>query len=302
VKPGWPDGFGPTFETLNVDGGVTNNSPSQLVHDYLAARNPNLVDGHNPREPLQANCAVLTVAPFPAEDKFNGDFDPRKVQGLWPVLGKLFGVLISQSRFLGESLEVLASGESFSRFAIAPSDQSQGPKDALQCGKLGAFGGFFERGFRAHDFLLGRRNCQRFLLATDTRTSHFSLPLANPIIQAGMQQVGTHAAQILTEFQVNPPIPAVQPQGAWMPLIPLCGSACAEVKMPDRAKIQRHSVDQILNLIVARVKYIKSDLLKGAPGELAAVADVALAWPLVELLKSKLRDKLLAGLAPDVVD
>jgi hypothetical protein len=41
---------------------------------------------------------------------------------------------------------------------------------ALQCATLAAFGGFFARGFRAHDYELGRRNCQKFLL------DHFVFP------------------------------------------------------------------------------------------------------------------------------
>ena len=267
VRPSFPSHFGSSFQTLNVDGGVTNNSPSQLVHDHLLAMDPKPAGSRNPREPLMADRAVLTVAPFPAKDAFKQDFDPQKAAALSQVAGTLARILISQSRFLGQSLEVLTSGESFSRFAIAPSDPGFAQDDVLQCGKLGAFGGFLDRGFRAHDFLLGRRNCQRFLLAAEAKQSHFSLPSGNSVIAAGLKRAGSYAPDIVREFGLNPPNPTVQPRDdAWMPLIPLCGSAREEVPAPPRRKIPRTAIDDIVNLATARVKYIKPELLKGAPG------------------------------------
>lgn len=40
VPPHWTLHADDTFTTLNVDGGVTDNDPFQLAHDYLATRNP----------------------------------------------------------------------------------------------------------------------------------------------------------------------------------------------------------------------------------------------------------------------
>lgn len=302
VLPSFPADFGPTFQTLNVDGGVTNNSPSQLVHDHLLKLDPKPEGGRNPREPLMADRAVLTVAPFPALDKFDSNFNPQEAAGLWTVLGKLMGVLISQSRFLGESLEVLASDDSFSRFAIAPSDPELKQEEVLQCGKLGAFGGFLERGFRAHDFLLGRRNCQRFLLAAEAKASHFSLPVDNPVIQAGLKRAGTHGQEIVRNYGLNPPNDSVQPRGEWIPLIPLCGSALTPVQAPPRAKIPKRAVDEVVDLVVGRVKYIKPELLNGAPRWASFFASILLAWPVVLSLKGKLRSVLLDGLGDQVGD
>lgn len=182
VAPHWPLHADDTFSTLNVDGGVTDNDPFELAHDYLAIHNPlatlNPQTGEleNPRPSDQANCAVLTVAPFPADALYNPNYDFNKNSSVFGMLPNLFTVLISQSRFLGESLAAVVSGTSFSRFVLAPSDAANPTKSALQCSLLGAFGGFFERGFRAHDYQLGRRNCQKFLsdhfrLSINTRSS-----------------------------------------------------------------------------------------------------------------------------------
>lgn len=294
VTPDFPTPTPSTWTTLNVDGGVTDNDPFKLAHDFLVSRNPQAQDGHNPSDPMQANCAVITVAPFPADEKFNSKYDAEANAGIWKMLGNLGSVLISQSRFLGESLADLTSGISFSRFAIAPSDPDQGDGRALQCGLLGAFGGFLERGFRSHDFLLGRRNCQKFLM------THFCLPKDNPVIAAGLASAGSFAAQ-MDAFLVDPPNTTVLPQAkVWMPLIPLVGTAAQEVPEPAREQIAAESLDEIAGLAVARIKAVKSPLLDGAPWIVRTLAATAFAWPFSLAVKSQIRDALAKGLCPNV--
>ena len=295
IAPAFPDIS--TWQTLNVDGGVIDNNPFQLAHDFLASSNPRAQDCQNPRDPQAANCAVITVAPFPSEDVYDPNYDMRKASAIWPMLARLISVLISQSRFLGESLEVLTSGTSFSRFVIAPSDPSQAGANALQCGVLGAFGGFFERGFRAHDFLLGRRNCQKFLM------SQFCLPVQNSVIAAGLQSSGADAAKIQADWCVDPPNLKVQPQGKiWMPLIPLCGSARTEVSLPVRATISSQSLDTIVGSVINRLKAILPLLLKDAPasGLLTFLLKSALSFPVGLFLKGQLRTALAKALFPNV--
>jgi hypothetical protein len=64
VRPDWPLKDGDTLRTLNVDGGVIDNDPFDLTHDYLLTLNPVPGYGQNPRETLKADRAVITVAPF----------------------------------------------------------------------------------------------------------------------------------------------------------------------------------------------------------------------------------------------
>jgi hypothetical protein len=253
---------------VNVDGGVTDNTPFELADNYLARE---LQQDSNPSTPDQANAAVLTVAPFPMGDSnFSGPYVPADHQGIWAILMSFFNVTLSQSRFLGESLASLMDGSSFSRFAIAPSDPDsvQAGKPALQCGSLGAFGGFLCRDFRKHDFLLGRRNCQQFL------REHFAVLVTNPIIDQALAAAGAYAAQIKAQFLTGCPSPNPSlPQGnVWMPLIPLCGKATAEVPVPTRAAIASGQLDNIVNLIVQRLNAIRSKLATGSLGSLLSRA------------------------------
>jgi predicted acylesterase/phospholipase RssA len=195
ARPLWnpsADGPAPAFPagpndwtTVNVDGGVLNNSPFALAHEYVSS-----IDADH--------SAVITVAPFPGNDAWNQDYDASRERELFAVLGRLVSTILSQARFFGESLASVAGAPSTSRFFIAPSGAP------LQCGTLGAFGGFFERSFREHDFQLGRRNCQRFL------------------------------------------------ETSFMGMIPLVGSARAEVPTPAPGSITRASLNEIVRLIAGR--------------------------------------------------
>lgn len=287
VPPHWPLHADDTFTTLNIDGGVTDNDPFQLAHDYLAIHNPLATlntrtgDLENPRPADEANCAVLTVAPFPAEALYNPGYNFDKYSSVFGMLPNLFTTLISQSRFQGESLALVMSGTSYSRFVLAPSDAGHPNQDALQCGLLSAFGGFFERGFRAHDYQLGRRNCQKFL------RDHFRLSVTNPIIAAGLNKLG--AAEHTSVMDAFDP-----KQQHSIPIIPLCGTAFPDVPAPARATITSARVGHILNWIVDRLHAVAKPLLEDAIGPgfenwaaRAAVDTLISTWG-----KAKLRDVL----------
>jgi predicted acylesterase/phospholipase RssA len=259
ISPHWPLLSGETISTLNVDGGVTDNNPFELAHDFLAIQNPRAVlnpdtgELENPRKSNEANCAVLTVAPFPSQALYNPHYDFTQNSGVAGMLPNLFTALISQSRFLGESLKAVVGGASFSRFVIAPSDAENLSKPALQCGVLSAFGGFFERGFRAHDYQLGRRNCQKFL------ADHFRLAADNPIMQAGLRDFDAATRKaVLDRFD-----PA---QRNSLPLIPLCGTAAVEVPAPDRATITSSRVGHVVNWIVDRLHAVTKAVVDSTIG------------------------------------
>ena len=205
----------------------------------------------NPQAANQANCAVLTVAPFPAMNLFDPNFDFDKNSGVFAMLPNLFTALVGQSRFLGESLTAVLGGVSFSRFVMAPSDTDNPNGNALQCATLGAFGGFFERGFRAHDYQLGRRNCQKFL------RDHFRLSADNPIMQVGLQKFDTATRDaVIATFDPG--------KSGFIPIIPLCGSALPEVPAPARASIAAARVGHIVNWIVDRLHTLTKALLDEA--------------------------------------
>lgn len=233
--------------TVNVDGGTTNNSPFELTRRYLASLDPKPASGHNDPDPLIADRAVITIAPFPGMASFDPNYDPNKAQGLFAALGKLVNALISQSRFLGQSINLLKQGETFSRFVIAPSDDSVSEgQPALMSSSLGAFGGFLARQFRDRDYQLGRRNCQWFL------KQYFVLEADNPIIQAGL---GANRDPLVRNFKAVNDQNFARPDGTkdYMPIIPLCGTAAVSIANPGRQPMPARSVKDISKKAADRI-------------------------------------------------
>jgi predicted acylesterase/phospholipase RssA len=221
VAPAWDDAVVPaTFQNPYVDGGVTNNNPFECARQYLVAAAGN--DGHNPRDAKDANAAVISVAPFPGYETFNANYDAEAQTHLGNVVSGLLGVLVNQSRFQGEELALTKDPNVYSRFAISPSDDSAGTAPALLCGALSAFGGFVDRKFRDHDYQLGRRNCQKFLMDV------FVLPEGNVAIAQGV----TKQADAQDTFRGQYAL--VGSGTYWYPVIPLMESVKAEVPLPNR--------------------------------------------------------------------
>ena len=248
IPPSWPPGTPDPFPTLNVDGGVIDNDPFKLAHDYLASLNAKrglAKRNENPRDLDRANAGVITVAPFPA----TSSFDPGAAGSDGAVVkgpGNLASVFITQSRFFGESLALIMNPRNASRFLVAPSDNTLPPeKAALQCASLGAFGGFFDRKFRAHDFMLGRRNCQWFL------RTQFALTEANTVVADGLRGLNAEQRKL---FQVPAKYgKAAETKLTLYPIIPLCADELrAEIKAPERLKMGAADLQAIVTLIYER--------------------------------------------------
>jgi hypothetical protein len=167
---------------------------------------------------------------------------------------------------------------------IAPSDTSLPPgTPALQCGTLGAFGGFFDRGFRAHDYALGRRNCQQFL------RERFNLPQGNPVIAPGLDPGG----KAIAAFGMDPPNNVVTPQDQrWIPLIPLCGTAADKAPRPARAKMSDDALNAVVDLILKRFKAVAPLLLPKLPSAAVHLVDLFVALHEKGELRSYLRSQL----------
>ena len=261
-----PVGTPDQFDTLNVDGGVTNNDPFSYARDFLYSLHPVLPDTSLSQAPCEVDRAIITIAPASTMERSSTAFciaaDPSIIQ----TLLRLLKVLISQSRFSGETSNQLVAGKTFNSFIISPSDKEvplqdhseATPASALQCASLGAFGGFFERGFRAHDFALGRRNCQKFL------RDHFVLPISNPLIAAGLPDDPAARAEMLLRY--GRPAPAGEADGQWLPMIPLCGPvashAIAEVP---RFRMTQQKLDVSVELILRRFRAVSAALLPLIP-------------------------------------
>jgi len=221
ILPDWAQTVIPSFDNVYADGGITNNSPFECARQFLvdAADNPS---GHNPREASLANAAVISVAPFPGQEPFDPHYDASANSALGKVAGALISTLVNQSRFQGEDLKLIQDPNVFSRFAIAPSDDTAPGLPALLSGALGAFGGFIDEKFRDRDYQLGRRNCQQFLRTV------FMLPENNSLISAGLAGKQKIMGGISEKIGNT----------TWYQVIPLMPDLQAEIKVPPRADFQ----------------------------------------------------------------
>lgn len=310
ILPTFPSNLPDPFDTLNVDGGVTNNDPYNYTRDYLASLEPVPQDQQLERDPRKADRAVLSIAPFPTTEPYPIKYDAGTNASVLRALPRLFSALISQSRFFGESLSHIMNGTTFSHFVVAPSDdelvnnfessaKSEEKPSALQCATLGAFGGFFERGFRAHDYALGRRNCQKFL------RDHFVLPVDNVVMKEALDRLAPDARQrILNTFQRPAPatpqgtlLTAAQTEAVWLPIVPLCSP---ELVLPippvPRVQMGRAKLDQILNLILQRFRAVMSVISPTLPSVTLQIFLWPGRWIIPWLAKKPLRNKLIKEL------
>ncbi len=160
-----------------VDGGVTDNDPFSIARFTIR----DMRTGRNPREAERADRAVISIAPFPdapSKDLLDPSPGPGNSLPLLAVLGGLLPAMTRQARLKITDILDAEDPDTFSRYVItptAPTTRRGTRSDQLACAAVAAFGGFIDESFRAHDFQLGRRNCQRFL------SDHFMLDAANPV-------------------------------------------------------------------------------------------------------------------------
>jgi hypothetical protein len=244
------------YNFVNVDGGVFNNEPLELCRVAIADGRP-----RNPRDPQQADRAVLLIDPFPNLFELDRHYDPGAQGELLKVLRSLIGAFVSQSRFKPEELALAKNPEIASRFAIMPiryGADDQPAKYAIACGSLGGFGGFLSKAFRHHDFMLGRRNCQRFL------SHHFVLPgdpeggRVNPLF-AGWTEAGTRAPFVVRPRKADGTLDVPH-----LPIVPLLGklASSAYTAMPawpvDPADLR---MEGLTEAILGRADAVKDSLV-----------------------------------------
>lgn len=153
-----------TFDFFAVDGGTVNNEP---FGEVIRALEEKCIG-----EPGQ-NYAVLMIDPFP---NFESEAAPERSSSpkLMELAPKVLGAIRGQAMMKESDLVGGLSSDHTLRMVFPSRDKENGDKDPypISCGSLDGFGGFFSRGFREHDFKLGRKNCQSFL------RNYFCLPLS----------------------------------------------------------------------------------------------------------------------------
>ena len=219
---------------LCIDGGVVDNEPLNLARRVL--------DGDRYFAPLtrgdRVDRALIAIAPFPDLPTFTVPPPGTGPPFLLNVLAAALAGVVNQARFDPKFAIEERDPEAFHRFMIAPRRDAPPPEARtrahLACGSVGGFGGFLCEDFRAHDFQLGRRNCQQFL------NSVFVLPdeeaNRNPLFATGW----TEAARVhfrIVEGADGLERPRGKAPGAgdkvYLPIIPLWGTAAEEVPLMD---------------------------------------------------------------------
>lgn len=259
VQPSWDNQTVPAqFDIVCADGGVTNNDPFECARQFLVRQAGGGPSDHNPRQATSANAAVISVAPFPGDDAFDPSYNATQRSSLVNSILALVPTFLTQTRFQGESLSLIQNADVHSRFAIAPSDDTNPALPSLLCGSLGAFGGFIDQKFRDRDYQLGRRNCQRFLEV------YFVLPENNVIVGAGLPRDDNEPTPAIAKFAVKPP-PGVTTDldKRWFPIIPLMPSVQNQVSIAPRAnfKTTPDRIQQVAGLAVTRTETVLRALL-----------------------------------------
>jgi hypothetical protein len=250
IAPDWGGPAPDRFPNVYADGGITNNNPFQCAHDALVAAAGNI--GQNPRDPANANAAVISVAPFPGDERFDASYDPAKESALVNVAAAVAHTLISQTRFQGEDLLLTRDESVSSRFAIAPSDDTAGDRPALLCGSLGAFGGFVDQKFRDRDYQLGRYNCQEFLRRV------FAVTADNVIVGPGAKKKPEMQAAFDAEYSF------VEDGKRWYPVIPLMPGLRQKIALPgrDAFKTSDERLEQVASAAANRLRAVLHAVLR----------------------------------------
>lgn len=225
LPPYWGEAGEPDeYEFLAVDGGMLDNKPLTLGRELLVGLPPRL-----PEMPV-AGRTLIAVDPFPDIPGFRHDEDAPA--GLLDVARWLLSAMKNQTRFKPEELLTAVDDPHAHRQLIAPSRRVGGERAPfpLAGGALDGFGGFLERGFRLHDFHLGRLNAQRFF------HEHFRLPGAHPLFSAWSPAQRRHFADA---------------EGR-LPVLPLLGGAAEPLPAPPWPRLPPGRLEHLAHLLRRR--------------------------------------------------
>ncbi|WP_271423518.1 patatin-like phospholipase family protein [Aequorivita sinensis] len=155
IEPLLPEGDIYTFNS--VDGGVINNEPYGIALKVLKEKNPKSLE--------TCRYGVIMIDPFPNKDK-----DVSKSgKSISSIAKGLLRSLRNQVMFNQEGILDALDLSDRTKFLIEPvrkikkNGEWVRSKSDLASAPIGGFAGFLSRDFRAHDFQLGRKNCQAFL-------------------------------------------------------------------------------------------------------------------------------------------
>ncbi|MCA8907905.1 MAG: patatin-like phospholipase family protein [Rhodospirillaceae bacterium] len=286
-----------TYAYVAVDGGVANTEPVELARTTLAG-----VLGRNPRTALDANRAVVLVAPLFSPQSMPAGPPPDRNTGAQAadILAALVPAMRRQALFSTAALQLAGDADIYSRFMVLPSRPWPNTGDPVTIGHqaiagagLSGFLGFLDRRYRHHDFRLGRHNAWLFL------KTEFLLDAENAVF------TGWKAASLKAERATH----AVTHKGRdFLPIVPLVGTAAAEPEMPDWPQGGIADRDRTERAMRRRIERL-ADLLPLEGGKGGGVFSAA--WwyikagylePLEEAMESRAMDKIRSAIDACLAD
>jgi hypothetical protein len=271
-RPAWPDGKAPErYGFVSVDGGVMNNEPFEIARRALAG-----LHGHNKREGLEANRAVVMVDPFIEP----GPLGPEGDADLFDVATNLLRAMKNQLRFTFRDRALIQDEDVYSRFLVAPARGGVRGAKAIASGELGAFLGFVSEAYRHHDFMLGRRNCQRFLQAS------FTLPRENSLFD------GAWSDAARTTWRDHDNAENLQ-------IIPCVGACAVEEPLPkwpagaftydkELSTLVENRTNRVVDAVLARATAQKGR--RSLKTRLVGGVTSAYLWPLRRAVRGKIKE------------
>lgn len=241
--PRWPDKLKECgkFSFMSLDGGLIDNEPFEY------ARRAIMRDGDETGE-SNVKGAVVMIDPFPEPPAFS--LKDVQEASIFDVVRAVFPMLKNQARFKPDALATAFDNSNYSRWMISPSRTVAGTgggknqRYAIATGVLGGFGGFLDESFRAHDYQLGRRNCQRFLQTI------FSVGEEHPFVRGWPTGVANKFRRYDKASDKN-----------YYPVIPLVGTAELPVPAPAWPRIDQSRLADIEKRVRERATYVVPRLL-----------------------------------------
>ncbi|SEN91999.1 Patatin-like phospholipase [Rhodospirillales bacterium URHD0017] len=246
--PNWPetwDKADQAYNFMSIDGGLIDNEPFEYARRAIMRDNDANKSGES-----SVKGAVLMIDPFPEAPAFS--LKEVTEASVFDVARAMFPMLKNQARFKPETLATAFDNSNYSRWMIAPSRPVEGSptkkneRYSIATGVLGGFGGFLDEAFRAHDYQLGRRNCQKFL------RDIFSVGEGHPFVEAWPHGVARDYCYL--------------DEATWkvyFPVIPLVGTAALEVPAPKWPRICEERLAEIERRIRERANYVVAGLVRG---------------------------------------
>lgn len=248
LEPNWPPAVEKEepFWFTCADGGVIDNDPFEYARFTLKDK---ASDARIPFELDAADRAVVMISPFPEPKPIRNEGEPA--MDIVSLFRSLMPSLIDQARFKPGELALAVDPDHGSRYLIGPRRVVDGKPQryGIASGLLGGFGGFVARSFRDHDYQLGRRNCQKFLMTA------FAVPSDHAIVQSWPATLDKTLFQALAEATDRAGVVSYC-------LVPLFAAAKETVALPPWPRITQADLDRLMQRIGVRFDRIAPLLIQ----------------------------------------